>query len=81
MFGSNSRLSEQLFHVSGVTAALAAGLVVGSWDRMKISLPIRQDLEHYWAYIAFIANALIFLMVGLRVNLSALWANAAPSLS
>jgi CPA1 family monovalent cation:H+ antiporter len=71
-------LAERVFHVSGVTATLAAGLVVGSWGRVKISLPIRQHLDHYWSYIAFIANALIFLMVGLRVNLSALWANAGP---
>jgi CPA1 family monovalent cation:H+ antiporter len=73
-------LAERVFGVSGVTATMAAGLVIGSWGRVKISLPIRQHLEHYWAYIAFIANALIFLMVGLRVNLAALWANAGPLL-
>jgi len=71
-------LAERVFQVSGVTATLAAGLVVGSWGRMKISLPIRQHLAHYWSYIAFIANALIFLMLGLRVNFSALWANSWP---
>jgi len=71
-------VAERVFGVSGVTATMAAGLVIGSWGRVKISVPIRHHLEHYWAYIAFIANALIFLMVGLRVNLSALWANAAP---
>ncbi|HJZ81145.1 MAG TPA: cation:proton antiporter [Pyrinomonadaceae bacterium] len=71
-------LAERVFHVSGVTATLAAGLMVGSWGRVKISFPIRQHLDHYWSYIAFIANALIFLMLGLRVNVSALWANAWP---
>ncbi len=73
-------LAERVFQVSGVTATLAAGLVVGSWGRVKISLPIRPHLDHYWSYIAFIANALIFLMLGLRVNFSALWANAWPLL-
>lgn len=71
-------LAEELLHVSGVTATLAAGLTVGSWGRVRISVPIRRHLEQFWAYIAFICNALIFLMVGLRVNLAALWANAVP---
>jgi CPA1 family monovalent cation:H+ antiporter len=71
-------LAERVFGVSGVTATMAAGLVIGSWGRVKISSPIRHHLEHYWAYIAFLANALIFLMVGLRVNFSSLWANAGP---
>jgi CPA1 family monovalent cation:H+ antiporter len=41
---------------------------------MKISYAVRDYLEHFWTYLAFLANALIFLMVGLRVDLSALWA-------
>jgi monovalent cation:H+ antiporter, CPA1 family len=69
-------VAEEVLHVSGVTATLAAGLTVGGWGRVKISLPIRHHLDQFWAYIAFIANALIFLMVGLRVDLSQLWANA-----
>jgi monovalent cation:H+ antiporter, CPA1 family len=69
-------LAEKVLHVSGVTATLAAGLTVGGWGRMKISEAMRHNLDQFWAYIAFIANALIFLMVGLRVDLSALWAHA-----
>jgi CPA1 family monovalent cation:H+ antiporter len=71
-------LAERVLHVSGVTATLAAGLTVGGWGRMKISAPVRQHLDQFWAYIAFICNALIFLMVGLRVDLSQLWVNAGP---
>jgi CPA1 family monovalent cation:H+ antiporter len=68
-------VAENVFHVSGVTATLAAGLVVGGWGRMKISASVRAHLDQFWAYIAFISNALIFLMVGLRVNFSELSAN------
>ena len=68
-------VAENLLHVSGVTATLAAGLIVGGWGRMKISASVRHDLDQFWAYIAFISNALIFLMVGLRVNFSELSAN------
>src|SRR5262245_30121401 len=55
-------------------ATIAAGLTIGGWGRMKVSYAVRNYLEHFWNYLAFLANALIFLMVGLRVDLSALWA-------
>ena len=67
-------VAEGVLHVSGVMATIAAGLTIGSWGRMKISYAVRDYLEHFWTYLAFLANALIFLMVGLRVDLSALWA-------
>jgi len=67
--------AEEVLHVSGVMATIAAGITIGGWARMKISHAVRDYLEHFWEYIAFIANALIFLMVGLRVDLSALWAH------
>ena len=67
-------VAEEVLHVSGVMATIAAGLTIGGWGRMKISYAVRDYLEHFWTYLAFLANALIFLMVGLRVDLSALWA-------
>ncbi|HKV42906.1 MAG TPA: sodium:proton antiporter, partial [Blastocatellia bacterium] len=70
-------LAERVFHVSGIMAAIAAGLAIGGRGRMKVSAPVRTYLEHFWEYLAFIANALIFLMVGLRVDLRALWGSGA----
>src|SRR5215831_7033050 len=67
-------VAEELLHVSGVMATIAAGLTIGGWGRMKVSYAVRDYLEHFWEYVAFLANALIFLMVGLRVDLGALWA-------
>src|SRR5581483_3624911 len=64
--------AEQTLHVSGIMATIAAGLTMGGWGRTKISTPVRDYLEHFWEYIAFLANALIFLMVGLGINLTAL---------
>ncbi|MCH8237006.1 MAG: cation:proton antiporter [Proteobacteria bacterium] len=65
--------AEEVFHVSGVMATVAAGLTMGSWGRAKISASVAGFLEHFWEYLAFLANALIFLFVGLRVNLAALY--------
>src|SRR5712691_11298363 len=67
-------VAEEVLHVSGVMATIAAGLTIGGWGRMKVSYAVRDYLEHLWEYVAFLANALIFLMVGLRVELGALWA-------
>jgi len=67
-------VAEEVLNVSGVMATIAAGLTIGGWGRMKVSYAVRDYLEHFWEYVAFLANALIFLMVGLRVDLGALWA-------
>jgi CPA1 family monovalent cation:H+ antiporter len=69
-------VAEQALHVSGVMATVAAGLAIGGWRRMKISPQVRAYLEHFWDYVAFLANALIFLMVGLRIDVHSLWATA-----
>ncbi len=65
-------VAEEVFHVSGVMAVVAAGVTLGGWGRTKISPSITGYVDHFWEYMAFVANALIFLMVGLRVDLGAL---------
>lgn len=66
-------IAQEMFHVSGVMATVAAGLTLSGWGRAKISPSVHTYLEHFWEFLAYIANALIFLLVGLSVNLSALW--------
>jgi CPA1 family monovalent cation:H+ antiporter len=68
-------LAEELFQVSGVMATVAAGVTLGGWGRTKISPSVTEYLENFWSYMAQIANALIFLLVGLRVDLNALAAS------
>ena len=65
-------VGEEIFHVSGVMATVAAGLTIGGWGRTKLSPGISSYIEHFWAYVAFVANALIFLLVGLTIDLVAL---------
>ncbi len=61
-------VSEKVFHVSGIMASMGAGLIMGGWGRTKISPSIRTYLEHFWSYISFVANSLLFLLIGLRIN-------------
>ena len=66
-------IAEHVFHVSGIMAVVAAGMTIGSWGRSKISPSTSEFMEHFWEYLAFVANALIFLMVGLQIDLVVLW--------
>ena len=53
------------FRCSGVLAALAAGLVVGNFRSSgSISDAGRHALGPFWEYAAFVANSLIFLLIG-----------------
>jgi CPA1 family monovalent cation:H+ antiporter len=52
-------------HMSGVLAALTAGLVVGNYGApSRFSGAGRHALEIFWEYVAFVANSLIFLLIG-----------------
>ena len=72
-------VAEEALGVSGVMATVVAGMVIGGWGKAKISPSIADYLERFWKYMAMVANALIFLMVGLLVDLGAL-ANSFPLL-
>jgi CPA1 family monovalent cation:H+ antiporter len=53
------------FHMSGVLAALTAGLVVGNFrSSSAITRAGRQALGPFWEFAAFIANSIIFLLIG-----------------
>jgi CPA1 family monovalent cation:H+ antiporter len=60
-------------HVSGVLATVAAGLVLGNLgllragDSNRISAEGRAAVENLWAFAAFLANSLVFLLIGLAV--------------
>jgi CPA1 family monovalent cation:H+ antiporter len=55
------------WHMSGVLATLVAGLVVGNHGKTgPISPKGRVAVESFWDYAAFIANSLIFILIGSR---------------
>jgi Na+:H+ antiporter len=69
-------LAERL-HVSGVLATLTTGLIMGNVGHLGIiSDRGREAVGAFWEYIAFAANSLIFLLIGVREeqqNYSAIW--------
>lgn len=68
-------------HVSGVIAVIAAGIVFGNHAiPCAMSNNTRLLLLGFWEYLAFLANSLVFLLIGTQVDLSQLVTQAGPIL-
>ncbi|MEX2597637.1 MAG: cation:proton antiporter [Salibacteraceae bacterium] len=57
-------VAEDFLHVSGVLALVALGLLVGGFGRSSISPQVEHFMHEFWELAGFIANCLIFLIVG-----------------
>jgi NhaP-type Na+/H+ or K+/H+ antiporter len=60
-------LAEHLFHVSGVLGLVALGLVIGGVGNSRISPQVEHFMHEFWELAGFIANCLIFLIVGIVI--------------
>jgi CPA1 family monovalent cation:H+ antiporter len=58
-------IAEHYFHVSGVISTVTAGLLLGSFGRTKISLETHEFMENFWETMAFSANSILFICIGL----------------
>ena len=57
----------EYFHCSGVLATLTAGLIVGNLGTLgSISAQGRKSVESFWDYATFVANSLIFILIGIE---------------
>ncbi len=61
-------IAEHYLHVSGVMATATAGIILGGWGRTKISPSVSHFMHSFWEYLAFVANSLIFVLVGLALS-------------
>ena len=62
-------LAAERLHFSGVLAVVGAGIINGNLGPRGMSPTTRIVLFNFWEYLAFIANSLVFLMIGLEVNI------------
>lgn len=68
-------LTAEQFHVSGVLAVVMAGILSGNVGLAGASPTTKIMLFNLWDYLAFLANSIVFLLIGLNVDLPQLWAN------
>lgn len=56
-------------HASGIVAVVLVGLILGSYGRnTSMSERSKESIEIFWSTIAFVANALLFLLVGFQLD-------------
>ena len=61
-------IAEEVWAVSPVMAVVSAGLVVGWHKSNRLDAEVRSYLGEFWEYAAFLANSLIFLLVGITAS-------------
>ncbi|MBI3964316.1 MAG: cation:proton antiporter [Chloroflexi bacterium] len=74
-----SYLIAQSVDASGPLTCVAAGLLHGSYGRrIGMSENTRANLDDLWEYLGFLANGLVFILVGFSVNGASLIEHAWP---
>lgn len=58
--------ADGILHVSGILTTMAAGLVVGNFGIRKLSSETRELFSETWEFMGFVANSLIFLLLGMK---------------
>jgi CPA1 family monovalent cation:H+ antiporter len=62
-----SFLIAEHFHASGIISALTAGLLIGSVGTRFLSRAGRDRVVWAWEYFAFLANSIVFILIGVNV--------------
>ena len=63
-------VAEDLLHLSGVMAVLAAGLTIGKYQWKSTSESHNDFTEKFWGLLGHIAESTIFLLAGITITLS-----------
>ncbi|GMU53352.1 MAG: Na+/H+ antiporter [Candidatus Xenobia bacterium] len=67
-------LVAESFHVSGVIATVTAGLTVANYGMATGMSPgTRLSVHSFWEFAAFLANSLVFLLLGIQETLVNFW--------
>ncbi|HEY1142974.1 MAG TPA: sodium:proton antiporter [Sphingomicrobium sp.] len=62
-----SFLLAERFHASGIISALSAGLMIGGFGTRFLSDAGKDRVHSAWEYFAFLANSLVFILIGMNV--------------
>lgn len=61
-------LVEEVLGFSGITATVASGLVLGALAPSRASEEVREGWDELWESLDYVANALLFLLIGLAIE-------------
>ncbi len=65
LFSHYVTIGDVHIHLSSIIATATASLLMGNYGRYKIPVHSLEFVEKYWSHFAFIANSLIFIMIGM----------------
>ena len=79
-----SFLLAEHFHLSGILATVTAGIMLGNLGHLgAITNKGREAVEAFWEFAAFVANSLVFLLLGLHLaqqHFASVWRPAAAAI-
>ncbi len=55
-------------HLSGLFAALTTGIALQAFERTADGERAHREVDRFWAVLAFFANSLVFLLMGMRID-------------
>ncbi len=73
-------LADEVLGFSGVMATAAAGMVLAGLAPSRATAEVRELLEQLWEALDYVANALLFLLIGLVIGPDAIVENIVPIL-
>ncbi len=66
--GYAAYLAAEAFHVSGVLAAVACGLILGRKQHAEFTAKTRLEMTAVWGFIEFVLTAMVFMLIGLQLR-------------
>jgi CPA1 family monovalent cation:H+ antiporter len=63
---------------SGVVAVIVTGLILGTYGVSEMNPHKKQVLSEFLAFVAFLVNSIVFLLIGDKINFSNIGANIYP---
>ena len=73
---SSFAISEHVMHVSGVMAVVSSAITLGLFGVSRIPQREKETVDETWDVLALVCNSLLFLLVGLSVDVSLLFSHA-----
>jgi CPA1 family monovalent cation:H+ antiporter len=62
-------LAAENLHVSGIFSVLTAGIALRAFDSFPHGEETQLEIDRFWSVLAFFANSLVFLLLGLRIDI------------
>ena len=72
---SSFAISEHIMHVSGVMAVVSSAITLGLFGVSRIPQREKETVDETWDVLALVCNSLLFLLVGLSVDVSLLFSH------